>query len=151
MTRNRAKTPSQRTLRVGELIRHVVSEILMRENLQSPVLEDASLTVTGADVSPDLRQATVYVMPLGGGDTEEVIAELTRQAGAIRGALGRRITLKFTPSLKFRIDPSFDEAERIESLLRQPHVAKDLSGGSQEDDDSAAERAVEDTEDAGRG
>ena len=147
MARQKAKAPSQRTLRVGELIRHALTEILTRDHMRSPVLERASLTVTGVDVTPDLRQATVFVMPLGGGEAEEVIAELSRHAGAIRGELGRRITLKFTPSLTFRIDPSFDEADRIEALLRQPRVARDLEA----DDEDQETKDTENREKAERG
>lgn len=119
-------------LRVGELIRHALAEILARGHVSSPALSGVSLTVTQVDVTPDLKLATAYVMPLGGAHAAEVEAELNRLAKPLRGELGHAISLKYTPSLRFRLDRTFDEADRIDSLLHSPRVQRDLHA---EDDD----------------
>jgi len=133
MTRSHPRQPSQRTLRVGELIRHALADILTRGHIRSPLLDSASLTVTAVDVSPDLKNATAYVMPLGGQGAQTAEKELNRLSGAIRGELGRAIALKYTPSLRFRLDRTFDEADRIESLLRSKPVRRDLTEDGDED------------------
>ena len=113
-------------LRVGELIRHALAEILARGHVTSPALSGVSLTVTQVDVTPDLKLATAYVMPLGGAHAAEVEAELNRLAKPLRGELGHAVTLKYTPALRFRLDRTFDEADRIDSLLHSPRVQRDL-------------------------
>ena len=118
--------PSQRALRVGELIRHALSEMLTRGDVHDPVLEGHLITVPEVRMSPDLRLATIYVMPLGGRDTELVIAALDRNKKFLRGEVARRVNLKFAPDIRFRVDERFDEAERIEKLLRTPAVQRDL-------------------------
>jgi ribosome-binding factor A len=125
--RRSAKGPSQRQLRAGELIRHALVEIFAHEELRDPDLEGVSVTVTEVQASPDLRQATVYVAPLGRGDTAKTAAALNRCAKFLRGRLGRLIELRHTPELSFRPDQSFDEAEHIEGLFHRPDVARDLS------------------------
>lgn len=120
------KGPSQRQLRAGELIRHALVEILQRESLREPALDGVSVTVSEVRASPDLKQADVFAEPLGGKDEAGVIAALNRAAPHIRGLLGKKIDMKFTPSLKFRADKSFAEAERIDALLAAPKVAQDL-------------------------
>ena len=121
-----AKGPSQRQLRAGELIRHALVEIMQRETLRDPALEGVSVTVSEVRLSPDLKQATVYASPLGGGAEAEVIEGLNRVAPYLRGVLGKSIDMKFTPALKFRRDEAFAEAQRIDALLARPDVARDL-------------------------
>ena len=118
--------PSQRALRAGELVRHAVAEILSRSDLHDPVLSSHLITVPEVRMSPDLRLATVYVMPLGGRDADEVVEALERNKKFLRGEIARRINLKFAADLRFRRDESFAEAERIEKLLRQPDVQRDI-------------------------
>jgi ribosome-binding factor A len=118
--------PSQRALRVGELIRHALSEMLTRGDVHDPVLEGHLITVPEVRMSPDLRLATIYVMPLGGRDIKEVIEALERNKRYLRGEVAHQVNLKFAPDLRFRADERFDEAERIEKLLRTPAVQRDL-------------------------
>ncbi len=118
---------SQRQLRVGELIRHELAEMLSRGDIHDPVVETHMITVPEVHMSPDLRLATIYVMPLGGRDETEVLAALDRNKRYVRGEIGRRVNLKFAPEIRFRIDEQFDEAERIEKLLRTPQVRRDLA------------------------
>jgi ribosome-binding factor A len=122
----RSSAPSHRQLRVGELIRHALAELLARGAVHDPVVAAHTITVPEVRVSPDLRVATAYVMPLSGRDQAETVAALERNAKFLRGEVARRINLKFAPELRFRIDERFDEAERIERLLRSPEVARDL-------------------------
>ena len=124
--------PSQRALRAGELVRHAVAEILARGEVHDPVIETHLITVPEVRMSPDLRLATIYVMPLGGADEKTVLAALERNKRFLRGEIARRVNMKFAPDIRFRIDERFDEAERIERLLRAPQVQRDLKGG---DDD----------------
>ena len=125
---------SQRQLRVGELVRHAVSEILSQGNVHDPALEGHIITVPEVRMSPDLRLATVYVMPLGGRGTDEVVEGLERNKKFLRGEVARRINLKFAPDIRFRVDERFDEAERIEKLLRTPAVQRDLAHEQNESD-----------------
>jgi len=127
---------SQRQLRVGELIRHALAEMLTRGEVHDPVLEGHMITVPEVRMTPDLRLATVYVMPLGGRDQTEVLAALDRNKKFVRGELARHVNLKFAPEIRFRIDERFDEAERIEKLLRTPAVQRDLE---KKDDGDAEE------------
>ena len=124
--------PSQRQLRVGELIRHAVAEVLARGDVPDEILARNPITVPEVRMSPDLRLATVYVMPLGGRDQEAVIEALERNQKFLRGEVVRRVNLKFAPDIRFRIDERFDEAERIERLLRSPEVARDLNKNEEE-------------------
>jgi ribosome-binding factor A len=117
---------SQRQLRVGEQVRHAIAEILAQGSVHDADLEGHIITVPEVRMSPDLKLATVYVMPLGGRDTEIVLAALERNKKFLRGEVARRVNLKFAPDLRFRVDERFDEAERIEKLLRTPAVQKDL-------------------------
>src|SRR5712675_311877 len=126
---NRDNTPggSQRQLRVGELVRHAMSDLLTRGEVHDPVLEGHLITVPEVRMTPDLRLATVYVMPLGGRDQADVLAALERNKKFLRGEIGHRVNLKFAPDIRFRIDERFDEAERIEKLLQTPAVQRDLN------------------------
>ena len=118
---------SQRQLRVGELVRHAVSDLLAQGGVHDPALEGHIITVPEVRMSPDLKLATVYVMPLGGHGTRDVIAALDRNKKVLRGEVAHRVNLKFAPDLRFRADERFDEAERIEKLLRTPAVQRDLA------------------------
>ena len=119
--------PSQRQLRAGELVRHALVEILREEDFDEPALHGVSVTITQARVSPDLRQAMVFIEPLGGGHAGEVVAAMNRHARFLRGRLGHAIDMKFTPELKFVHDESFDEAARIAALFDDPKVRADLA------------------------
>jgi ribosome-binding factor A len=123
---------AQRQLRVGELIRHELAEMLSRGDVHDPVIEAHLITVPEVRMSADLRLATIYVMPLGGRDEEEVLGALERNKRYMRGEIARRVNLKFAPEIRFRIDERFDEAERIEKLLRTPEVRRDLAGEKDE-------------------
>ena len=129
MKRQTSGGRSVRLLRVGETVRHALAQILARDEIADPDLAGVSVTVAQVTVSPDLRQATVYVAPLGGRDQDAVVAALNRHAGLVRGALGRAVHLKYLPRLTFRSDASFDEAQRVNDLLGDPRVRRDLSGG----------------------
>jgi ribosome-binding factor A len=124
---------SQRQLRVGETVRHAVAEILAQGNVHDPDLEGHIITVPEVKMSPDLKLATVYVMPLGGRDTDKVITALARNKKFLRGEVAHRVNLKFAPDLRFRADDRFDEAERIEKLLRTPEVRRDLAPDSDDE------------------
>lgn len=124
------KEASQRQLRVGEEIRHELSRLLARGDLRDPALTGISLTVTEVRVSPDLKNAKAYVLPLGGAGAEAAVAALNRASGFLRGRLGREVVLKYTPRLSFHTDKSFDEAARIGELLDRPKVRKDLNSAS---------------------
>ena len=125
---DRNRGPSQRQLRVGELLRHALSEILSRGEVRDPDLEGAPVTVTQVKPSGDMRHASVFVEPLGGKNAKAVVEALNRHRGFIRGAMGKAIALKFTPELRFLEDTSFAEAEKIETLLRSSRVQRDLHG-----------------------
>jgi ribosome-binding factor A len=125
--------PSQRQLRVGELIRHAVAEMLARGDVHDPVLEGHLITIPEVSMTADLRLATIYVMPLGGRDQNEVLAALERNRRFLRGEIARHINLKFAPDIRFEIDKRFDEAERIEKLLRTPAVRRDLDGAKDDE------------------
>jgi ribosome-binding factor A len=125
-----AKGPSQRALRAGELIRHALAEIFARGEVHDEVIETHLITVAEVRMSPDLRLATVYVMPLGGHDAKTVLAALERNKRYLRGEIAHRVSLKFAPDIRFRIDERFEEADRIEQLLRSPQVQRDLDAES---------------------
>lgn len=118
--------PSHRILRVGENIRHALSEILSRGEIRDPILDNVSVTVTEVRCSPDLRNATVFVMPLGGINEKEVVEGLNRNVKFIRGQLSKMVRMKYLPQLRFTSDYSFSEADHIEALLNSAHVAQDL-------------------------
>jgi ribosome-binding factor A len=136
----RAAGPSQRQLRVGEEIRHVLVEILARGALRDPDLQGVSITVSEVRASPDLKHATAYVMPLGGGNVGEVVKALKRASGYLRGEVARAVRLRVAPEISFAPDRSFEEAHRIESVLRRPEVQRDLASPEAERDDGAKGR-----------
>lgn len=117
---------SVRLLRVGEQVRHVLSDVLMRGEVHDPVLAAHSVSVTEVRMSPDLRHATAFVKPLLGADEQEVIKALKRNAPYLRGEVAKRVNLKYSAQLKFLPDDSFDEASRIDAVLRRPEIARDL-------------------------
>jgi ribosome-binding factor A len=130
--REPAKGPTQRSLRAGEVVRHALAEIPARGEIHDPVIAAHLITVPEVRMSPDLRMATVYILPLGGQDTAVVLAALERNKRYLRGEIARRVNLKFAPDIRFRIDQRFDEAERIERLLRSPQVRRDLDNDPSE-------------------
>jgi ribosome-binding factor A len=120
------KGPSQRMLRVGELIRHKLAEMLTRGEIHDDVLASHVVTIPEVRISPDLKLATVYVMPLGGSDVKPVIGALTRNKKFIRSEVAHTLNLKYAPDLRFREDESFEEATRIDRLLDSPRVRQDI-------------------------
>src|SRR5690606_36739327 len=132
--REAARATSQRALRVGELIRHALAEMLSRGDIHDPVLQSHMITVPEVRMSADLKLATVYVMPLGGKDIDVVIAGLDRNKRFLRGEIARRVNLKFAPEIRFRADERFEEARRIDALLSSPAVRRDLEEGPDRDE-----------------
>jgi ribosome-binding factor A len=120
------KAPSQRQLKVGELIRHALAEIFSRGDVMDDVIARHSLTVPEVRMTPDLKLATCYVIPLGGGEADEVVAHLEKHKRFLRGGVSKRVNLRFMPELRFRVDTSFEESARIDELLASPQVARDL-------------------------
>ncbi|HPG88959.1 MAG TPA: 30S ribosome-binding factor RbfA [Hyphomicrobium sp.] len=123
---NSAKGPSQRMLRIGELIRHKVSELLIRGDIHDDVIAAHSITIPEVRISPDLKVAAVYVMPLGGKDIKPVIEALTRNKKYIRTEVAHALNLRYAPDLKFLEDKTFEEATRIDRLLDSPKVRQDV-------------------------
>jgi ribosome-binding factor A len=119
---------SVRLLRVGEQVRHVLSDILMRGDVHDEVLTSHSVSITEVRMSPDLRHATVFVRSLLGADETEVLAALKRNVRYLRGEVSRRVNTKYAAELKFLPDESFDQGSHIEQILRSPEVARDLAG-----------------------
>ena len=135
-SRSRAgRSPTQRQLRVGEELRHLLAGILARHELRDPALHDATVTVTEVRISPDLKNATAFVMPLGGAHVPEVLAALHRGAGFMRGLIAREMDLRYVPALHFAFDTTFDHASRIDALLHRPDIERDIA--------RARERAAE--------
>lgn len=132
MARSRFDTgggPSQRQLRVGELIRRTLSDVLMRGDVHDPDLNAMSITVGEVTCSPDLKVATAWVLPLGGKDREKAIAALKRNKGELRRAVGKELTLKFAPDLRFRIDETFDRMDDTRRMFAEDRVQRDLGRG----------------------
>ena len=132
--------PTARQLRVGEELRHGLARIFERRELNDPALADVTLTVTEVRMSPDLRHATVFVMPLAGAHVPETLAGLKRGAPYLRGLIAREVPLRFTPTLAFTLDMSFDHANRINEILHRPEVRRDVS----EVDHGTADESSED-------
>jgi ribosome-binding factor A len=118
--------PSQRQLRVGELIRHALAEMLARGDIHDEVLAKHVITVPEVRLSPDLKLATCYIMPLGGGDVKPVLKALTEHRRYIRGEIAHRVNLKYAPDVRFLQDESFAEAERVDALLYSEKVRQDI-------------------------
>jgi ribosome-binding factor A len=130
-----ARPPSQRQLRVGEELRHLLAELLRPGELRDPALRGANVTVTEVRLSPDLRNATAFVMPLGGEKAEEVMAGLRRSAPFLKARLARMIDLRHMPNIAFAFDNAFDSAARISALLASPAVERDLHPQPEDDGD----------------
>ena len=126
MSRTHRRGPSQRQLRIGEVLRHALADIFLREDINDPELAGVALTVTEVSVSPDAKNATAYVLPLGGMDQDAVVAALDRHRKFVRGQTARRVSLKYMPELTFELDRSFDQSARIDAVLRSEEVARDL-------------------------
>ncbi len=122
------KAPSQRQLRVGEELRHVIANIIERGDIRDPDLAGRAITVTEVRISPDLKNATVFVVPLGGGDCQAILNGLKRAKPFLRHEIARSVDLRAVPNLSFEPDVSFDEASKIDALLRSPQVRRDLGG-----------------------
>ena len=148
MSRSRGKAPSQRQLRVGEEIRHSLARILMEEDLHQPELADLTITVTEVRMSPDLKNATVFVTPLGGKSMAEAVDGLRKATPFLRHALASKLNLRFTPRLSFQPDRSFDEAERVDALLRRARVRQDIESG---EDGTSEDDAAQDDGEMSRG
>lgn len=126
--------PSQRQQRVAELVRHALAEVLSRGDIQDPILTRHVVTVPEVRMSPDLKLATAYIMPLGGRDEQPVLDALDRNRKILRQEVARRVNLKFAPDLRFRRDETFDEAARIDALLRTERVRKDVDSAAEGED-----------------
>ena len=135
--------PSQRMLRVGELVRHALADVLQRGDHVDPVLSGTLVTVPEVRMSPDLKIATCYVMPLGGKDVTPVLKALAANQKMLRTEIARRVELKSVPSLRFLRDTSFDEGARIDALLRKPEVARDLAKDSADGADELSSDAAD--------
>jgi len=133
--------PTQRQQRVAELIRHAIAEVLQRGDVQDPTLSAHVITVPEVRMSPDLKVATAYIMPLGGQNEAGVIAALERNKKVLRQEVARRVNLKFAPDLRFLRDATFDEADRIDALLRTDKVRRDLDSAKADDDGSDPDAA----------
>jgi ribosome-binding factor A len=127
--------PSQRQLRVGELVRHALAEILQRGELPDPALGRAVITIPEVKMSPDLKLATAYVMPLGGKDAEKIVKALAKNKPYLRGALGKKVELRAVPDLRFMVDTSFDLGARMDEVLNRPEVRRDVEGRDVESDE----------------
>lgn len=124
---SRSSAPSQRQLRVGELIRRTLSDVLARGDVHDPDLNRMSITVGEVRTSPDLKVATAFVLPLGGDHAEEALAVLRRNRGELRRAVSKKVALKFSPELRFAIDETFDRMDETRRLLSQDDVRRDLA------------------------
>ncbi len=127
--RKARKTTGQRPLRVGEQVRHLIAEVLERGNFRDPVLAENSITVSEVRMSPDLKHANIFVMPLGGRNLPQVMESLERGEGMFRAHIAQKLKLRYLPHLHFEADTTFDNASHIDTLLRRPEVARDLSSG----------------------
>ena len=130
-----ARAPSQRQLKVGELVRHALAEIFSRGEVLDEVIERHSLTVPEVRMSPDLKVATCYVMPLGGGEARDVVKHLEQHKRFLRGEVAKRVSLRYMPELRFREDTSFAASSRIDELLASPEVARDVARDAAPDHD----------------
>lgn len=130
------RAASQRQLRVGEELRHALAQLLRPGELRDPALRDANITVSEVRVSPDLKNATAFVMPLAGANAAEVMAGLKRSAVFLKGRVARMVELRQTPNIVFALDNAFDNAAHIAALLARPEVERDLHPERDEDEES---------------
>jgi ribosome-binding factor A len=129
--------PSQRQLRVGELIRRTLSDVLTRGEIHDPDLTGLSITVGEVRCSPDLKHATVFVLPLGGKGAETMLAALERNRSELRRVVSRGLTLKYAPDLRFRLDDTFDRMDETRRLFAQDRVRRDVAAGAGDGDGNA--------------
>jgi len=129
----RAAGPSQRQLRVGEELRHLLAQLLAHGDLRDPALADLTVTVTEVRVSPDLKNATAFVVPLGGGGLDAAVVALNRAAGFFRSRLAAELRLRYAPRVTFVADRSFDAADRVEEILAHPRVHRDITAAEGDD------------------
>ena len=125
--------PTQRMLRVGELVRHALAQVFSRGEIDDPLLEGKVITVPEVRMSTDLKLANAYIMPLGGEGADEIVAALNRHHKFIRGRVAPELNLKFAPDLKFFVDSTFDEYGKIDALLRSDRVQRDLQADEDEE------------------
>lgn len=130
-----SKGPTQRQLRVAEEIRHILADILRRGELRDPLLSGTPITISEVRISPDLKNATAFCMPLGGQNRKEVLAALNRCRAFVRGQIGGRLNLRYTPDVRFQEDETFEEAERVDRLLQTDKVRRDLKSHRPDEDD----------------
>lgn len=126
-----SRSPSQRQLRVGEVLRHTLSDIFARGETRDVMLDQAGLTVLEVSISPDLKKATAYVMPLGGANQKAVLERLEKMCKPLRGLISKNTDLKFTPEISFKLDTSLDYASHIDNLLEDPNVARDIESSTE--------------------
>ena len=135
MSRTSGSGPSQRMLRVGEQVRHALSDLLRRGEIVDPVIENAVVSITEVRMSPDLKIATAYVTPLGNKNHDQIVSALNRNAKFIRGKLGPSLRqMKYMPDIRFRDDTSFENFRKIDELLKSPEVQRDLDTQEEEKD-----------------
>lgn len=134
----RTKEPSQRQLKAGEVIRRALVDILAREEFRDPTLQGISITISEVQASPDLRHALIYAAPLGGArdgvDTAEVVKALNRSSKFLRGCLGREVTMRSTPTLRFELDTVFESATAMQELMSRPEITRDTRGINNEEE-----------------
>lgn len=141
MPRSTTSGPSQRMLRVGEQVRHALSETLQRGEILDPMIENAVVSVSEVRMSPDLKIATAFVSPLGAGDAEAVVEALNKHAKFVRGRVsGALRQMKYMPEFRFRLDTSYDNFQKINELLHSPEVARDLGPDDQNKDNDKDEK-----------
>ncbi len=138
--------PSQRMLRVAELIRHAMAQLLSRGEINDPDLVGLVVTVPSVRMSPDLKLATIYVMPLGGKAQDTICAILDRHKKFLRGEVAHRVNLKYAPEIRFKVDESFANAAKIDALLQSDKVAQDLAGENASEDSAKSDRDEEDSD-----
>ena len=134
MSRSGHRPPSQRQLRVGELLRHALAEVLQRGEINDPVLESHVVTVPEVRVSPDLKHASAYVMPLGGNDAEEALKALRRNARELRHLVAKGLNLKYAPELRFQLDETFDRMDDTRRMFADERVRRDIEADAEDDD-----------------
>jgi ribosome-binding factor A len=138
-THGNEATRSQRQLRVGEEIRHALTDVMREAHFRDPDLQGVNVTITEVQVSPDLKNATVFVMTLGGEDLTKTLSALKRAGAFLRSELAHRIQLRYAPSLKFEADATFDYAAKIDAALHRPEVARDLDAAAEPDESDEAQ------------
>lgn len=132
---HKSSAPSQRMLRVGELVRHALAQFMQRGEIDDDILFDAVITVPEVRMTPDLKLANCYIMPLGGKNADQIVAALNRHHRFIRGQIGHLIDLKYAPDLRFFVDDTFEEADRINAILKSDKVQRDIHSDDDDQND----------------